>query len=206
MISSGHRRTVFIVDDDASVRDALSLLLSLRGYPTAVFACAEDFLKALSPSWQGCVVADIRMPGMSGLDMQVALESRASKLPVVIITGHGDVAAARQAFKAGAVDFLEKPFDDQLLVQAIDRALSELPSQRVGHELHGPLSHGSTLSVREREVLVLVVDGLDNKGIGERLGISPRTVEVHKSRVMSKLGARNLAELIRMAHASTRSS
>jgi two-component system response regulator FixJ len=203
MSNSGHRRTVFIVDDDASVRDALSLLLSLRGYATAVFACAEDFLKALSPSWQGCVLADIRMPGMSGLDMQVVLESRGSKLPVVIITGHGDVAAARQAFKAGAVDFLEKPFDDQLLVQAIDRALSELPSQRVGHELHGPLSQGSTLSVREREVLVLVVDGLDNKGIGERLGISPRTVEVHKSRVMTKLDARNLAELIRMAHAST---
>lgn len=203
MNSSGHRHTVFIVDDDASVRDALSLLLSLRGYATAMFACAEDFLKALSPSWQGCVLADIRMPGMSGLDMQTALEDRASKLPVVIITGHGDVAAARQAFTAGAVDFLEKPFDDQLLVQAIDRALSGLPAQRVAHALHGSLSKGSTLSAREREILALVVDGLDNKRIGKSLGISHRTVEVHKSRVMSKLGARNLADLIRMAHANT---
>lgn len=203
MNSSGHRHTVFIVDDDASVRDALSLLLSLRGYATAMFACAEDFLKALSPSWQGCVLADIRMPGMSGLDMQSALEDRASKLPVVIVTGHGDIAAARQAFKAGAVDFLEKPFDDQLLVQAIDRALSGLPARRVAQALQGSLSQGSTLSAREREVLALVVDGLDNKRIGTSLGISPRTVEVHKSRVKSKLGARSLADLIRMAHANT---
>jgi len=203
MTSSIHRRTVFIVDDDASVRDALSLLLSLRGYATAVFACAEDFLGALAPHWRGVVVADIRMPGMSGLDMQAVLASHPARLPVVIITGHGDVAAARQAFKANAVDFLEKPFDHEQLVRAIDRALRELP---VDAPAAGARSRpaSSCLSAREREVMALVVDGLDNRSLGAKLGISPRTVEVHKARMMAKLGARNLAELIRIAHAAGR--
>jgi two-component system, LuxR family, response regulator FixJ len=190
MSNGVHRQTVFIVDDDASVRDALSLLLSLRGYATAVFARAEDFLSALAPHWRGCVVADIRMPGMSGLELQLALQDHPEPLPVIIITGHGDIAAARQAFKANAVDFLEKPFDEDRLLQAIDSALSGLPADRDGAS--------TALSAREREVLQLVVDGLDNRQIGERLAISPRTVEVHKSRAMAKVGARNLAELIRM--------
>jgi two-component system response regulator FixJ len=201
MSDSAHRQTVFIVDDDPSVRDALSLLLSLRGYATAVFACAEDFLRALSPAWRGCVVTDIRMPGMSGLDMQQALLDHPARLPVIIVTGHGDVAAARQAFKASAVDFLEKPFDNDLLLQAIDRALAGLALERGADALQGTRS---TLSARERQVMDLVVDGLDNGLIGERLGISTRTVEVHKSRVMAKVGARNLAELIRIAHAARR--
>ncbi|HJW11039.1 MAG TPA: response regulator [Albitalea sp.] len=196
-----HRQTVFIVDDDASVRDALSLLLSLRGYATAVFACAEDFLGALAPHWRGCVIADIRMPGMSGLDMQLALAGHPAQLPVIIVTGHGDVAAARQAFKANAVDFLEKPFDDEHLVQAIESALRGLP---IDAAQSGTRPRAATLSAREREVMALVVEGLDNRSLGERLGISPRTVEVHKSRVMAKLGARNLAELIRIAHAGGR--
>jgi two-component system response regulator FixJ len=199
MSSSPHRQTVFIVDDDASVRDALSLLLSLRGYATAVFACAEDFLRALSPHWRGCVVTDIRMPGMSGLDLQQALAGQPARLPVIIITGHGDVAAARQAFKASAVDFLEKPFDNEQLLQAIDRALAGIEQLRGTDAVLGA---GSTLSARERQVMELVVDGLDNRLVAERLGISTRTVEVHKSRVMAKVGARNLAELIRIAHAA----
>jgi len=199
MNSSVHRQTVFIVDDDVAVRDALSLLLSLRGYATAVFACAEDFLGALAPSWRGCVIADIRMPGMSGLDMQLALTQHPQPLPVIIVTGHGDVAAARQAFKANAVDFLEKPFDHEHLVQAIDKALGSVPAGESSAR-----TAAAALSAREREVMALVVEGLDNRALGERLGISPRTVEVHKSRVMAKLGARNLAELIRMAHASGR--
>lgn len=199
MNSSVHRQTVFIVDDDVAVRDALSLLLSLRGYATAVFACAEDFLGALAPSWRGCVIADIRMPGMSGLDMQLALTQHLQPLPVIIVTGHGDVAAARQAFKANAVDFLEKPFDHEHLVQAIEKALGSVPSGESSIR-----TAAAALSAREREVMALVVEGLDNRALGERLGISPRTVEVHKSRVMAKLGARNLAELIRIAHASGR--
>ena len=199
-----HRQTVFIVDDDASVRDALSLLLSLHGHATAVFACAEDFLGALAPHWRGVVVADIRMPGMSGLDMQAALAMHPARLPVIIITGHGDVAAARQAFKANAVDFLEKPFDNEHLLRSIESALSGLPVGTGPADRIGSRPTATTLSAREREVMALVIDGLDNRTLGERLGISPRTVEVHKSRVMAKLGARNLAELIRIAHASGR--
>lgn len=186
-----HRRTVFIVDDDASVRDALSLLLSLRGYPTAVFGRAEDLLRVLESHWRGVVVADIRMPGLSGLDLQRALAEHPSRLPVIIITGHGDIDAARQAFKLSAVDFLEKPFDDELLVAAIERALAHL-----GDEPRPPA--GGTLSQREREVMALVVDGLDNRSVGERLGISPRTVEVHKARLMAKLGARSFVDLVRL--------
>lgn len=193
-----HRRTVFIIDDDASVRDSLSLLLSLRGYATAVFGCAEDFLKVLAPEWRGCVVADIRMPGMSGLDLQRVLAEHPARLPVVIITGHGDIAAARQAFKAAAVDFLEKPFDDELLVAAIERALAEVEEPEPPALPRVPV-RSATLSPREREVMALVVEGCDNRQVGERLGISPRTVEVHKSRLMAKLGVRNLAELLRVA-------
>lgn len=191
-----HNKTVFIVDDDPSVRDALALLLSLRGYPTAMFASAEDFLGALTPRWRGVVLADIRMPGMSGLELQQALAEHRAQLPVIIITGHGDVAAARQALKAHAVDFLEKPFDDARLIQAIDEALSQAGTAA---QLPNPLA--ITLSKREKEVMRLVVDGMDNRSVGEQLGISPRTVEVHKSRLMAKVGAKNLAELMRIAMA-----
>jgi FixJ family two-component response regulator len=189
---------VFIVDDDAAVRDALALLLSLRGYPTAVFACAEDFLGALEPHWRGVVIADIRMPGMSGLEMQEALARHPSRLPVIVVTAHGDVAAARQAFKFSAIDFLEKPFEHDRLLQSIDRGMRDLPQDAASI---GTRPVASTLSAREREVMGLVVEGLDNRSLGQRLGISPRTVEVHKSRIMTKLGARNLAELIRIAQA-----
>lgn len=196
-----HRQTVFVVDDDASVRDALALLFSLQGYPTAVFAAAEDFLRALQPHWRGVVVADIRMRGMSGLEMLEALASHPSKLPVIMITAHADIPAARQAFKFHAVDFLEKPFDHDQLLASVERAMQGLREE--------PASIGTrpittTLSSREREVMALVVAGLDNRSIGATLGISPRTVEVHKSRLMTKLGARNLAELIRIAQASAR--
>lgn len=201
MSSRIHRRSVFIVDDDAAVRDALALLLSLRGHATAVFACAEDFLRALAPDWRGVVVADIRMPGMSGLELQEALAHHPARPPVIIITAHGDLAAARHAFKLSAVDFLEKPFDHARLLDSIDRAMEGL-----GPDLAslGSRPVSSTLSGREREVMSLVIDGLDNRRIGERLGISPRTVEVHKSRLMTKLGARNLSELIQIAHAMGR--
>lgn len=197
-----HRQTVFIVDDDAAVRDALSLLLSLRGYATAVFACAEDFLGAVASHWRGVVVADIRMPGLSGLELQAALARHPARLPVIIITGHGDIAAARQAFKADAVDFLEKPFDDEQLVRSIDRALQGAAA--VPDPAFGVTPLPTSLSQREREVMAMVVDGASNGFVAERLGISPRTVEVHKARVMAKMGARNLAELLRIVHAKDR--
>ena len=190
-----HNKTVFIVDDDAAVRDSLALLLSLRGYSTVIFSCAEDLLRVIDPLWRGCVVVDIKMPGMSGLDLQAALAEHPASMPVIIITGHGDIAAARQAFKAAAVDFLEKPFDDDVLVRAIERAFDEAAERR--DRPVWPIQ--ATLSAREREVMQLVVDGYDNRQIGSRLGISARTVEVHKARLMAKLGVRGLADLIRLA-------
>jgi FixJ family two-component response regulator len=187
-----HRDVVFIVDDDASVRDALSLLLSLHGHATATFASAEDFLAALQPDWRGCVVADIRMPGLSGLELQRQLAERGPRLPLIIITAHGDVTAARQAFLADAVDFIEKPFDGELLLKAIDQALSGRTPPRTDPP------RPAALSAREREVMALMVKGLHNRRIAEQLGISPRTVEVHKARVMDKLGVRTLVELVRL--------
>lgn len=194
-----HRDTVYIVDDDASVRDSLSLLLSLRGYLTASFASAEDFLAALRPDWRGCVVADIRMPGMSGLELQRALAERGPSLPVIVITAHGDVAAARQAFLADAVDFLEKPFDGEQLLASIETALAGLRAVD-GARVDAPPRPAApgALSAREREVMALMVQGLHNRRIAEALGISPRTVEVHKARVMDKLGVANLVELVRL--------
>lgn len=197
--------TVFLVDDDPAIRDSLSLLLGLRGYRTALFACAEDFLRALGADWAGCVVADIRMPGMSGLELQAELADRGPRLPVVIITAHGEVSSARTAFKSNAVDFLEKPFDDEQLIAAIDAAFLRERDRRtetVDKARRERLL--AALSEREREVMALLTLGLHNREIGVRLGISPRTVEVHKARIMSKLGVRNLAELIRVADTSSK--
>lgn len=192
---------VYIVDDDAAVRDSLSLLLSLRGYRTATFASAEDFLEALRPEWKGCLVADIRMPGMSGLDLQRELKRRGVTLPVVIVTAHGDVATAREAFKSDAVDFLEKPFDEEAPVAAVEAAFARerahVSREEAARDRDALLAR---LTEREREVALLLAEGLHNVEVAERLAISPRTVEVHKARVLAKLGARNLAEVIRIVH------
>jgi FixJ family two-component response regulator len=191
---------VYIVDDDAAVRDSLSLLLSLRGYRTATFASAEDFLAALKPEWAGCVLADIRMPGMSGLELQETLAMRGVPLPVVIVTAHGDVASARAAFRAHAVDFLEKPFDAEGPAAAVEACFRrERERLATGEVVRRRRESLAMLTERERQVLAHLVLGLHNLEVAERLAISPRTVEVHKARIMSKLGARNLAELIRIA-------
>lgn len=194
-----HHKTVFVVDDDPSIRDAVSLLVSLHGHPTATFGSAEDFLGALRPDWRGCVVIDIRMPGMSGLDLQNQLLDRAPGLPAILITAHGDVAAARQAFRSQAVDFLEKPFDAQDLLKAIERALKS--TQPAAPPDVGQSQHASTLaqrlSPREREVMQWMVKGLHNRRIAEALGISPRTVEVHRARVLQKMQVDNVVELVR---------
>ena len=191
---------VYIVDDDSAVRDSLSLLLSLRGYRTATFASAEAFLSAIRPGWAGCVVADIRMPGMSGLDLQRELAARGAELPVVIVTAHGDVASARAAFQANAVDFLEKPFDEHGPVAAVEACFRRERDRLAVRGARASRDEAmAALTAREREVLALLVQGQHNRDVAENLGISARTVEVHKARIMAKLGARNLAELIRIA-------
>jgi FixJ family two-component response regulator len=194
-----HKETVFIVDDDASVRDSISLLLSLRGHATATFASGEDFLNALKPEWLGCLVVDIRMPGMSGLELQQNLKMHGVTLPVIVITAHGDVAAARQAFLAAASDFIEKPFDPKQLISAIEAALKGVREfDLVQGSKISIKPNFEQLSPREREVMNLMTRGLHNRLIAKELGISVRTVEVHKARVMEKLGVHNMVDLVRL--------
>ncbi len=192
--------TVYVVDDDASMRDSLSLMLGLLGYRTASFASAEAFLAAYQDKWTGCVVADLKLPGKSGLELQSEIRARGSCLPFVIITAHGDVTSARAAFQSEAVDFIEKPFDEADLRAAIEKGLE----RELGRIEHAAASNDealklATLTPREREVLNLVGKGLHAKEIARALAISPRTVEVHKANLMTKLGARNVAELVRFA-------
>ncbi len=192
--------SVFIVDDDASVRDSLALMLGLAGYRTVLFADAEAFLAAWQPDWTGCVVADLRLPGKSGIELQAELRSRGATLPVVIITAHGDVPAARAAFHARAIDFLEKPFAHEQLRAAIERAFAQ-EDERIARD-RGRTEDArklAALTPREREVLEQAARGLHAKEIATALDISPRTVEVHKARIMAKLGVRNVAELVRFA-------
>jgi RNA polymerase sigma factor (sigma-70 family) len=203
MSSSERDFTVFIVDDDPAVRDSLALMLGLLGYATAAFESAEAFLSAWRDDWAGCIVADLRLPGKSGLDLQAELRARGSRLPFVIITAHGDVPSARAAFQSDAVDFLEKPFDETDLCAAIERGMQRegrrIESAQASADLESRLAK---LTAREHEVLVLVGRGLHAKEIAASLEISPRTVEVHKSRLMVKLDARNVAELVRFALAA----
>lgn len=195
--------TVYVVDDDASVRDSLALMLGLAGYRTALFADAEALLVAWRAEWAGCVVADLRLPGRSGIELQTELRNRASTLPVVIITAHGDVPAARAAFHADAVDFLEKPFDQAQLRAAIEKAFArEERRLTLAEERSADAAKLAALTPREREVLEHAARGLHAKEIAAALDISPRTVEVHKTRIMEKLGVRNVAELVRFAIAA----
>jgi len=190
---------VYVVDDDASIRDSLALMLGLAGYATRLLADAESFLVAFEPGWSGCVVADLRLPGLSGVELQARVRQRGSTIPFVIITAHGDVPAARAAFRAQAVDFIEKPFDDAQLRHAIQTAFG-LETERLGSaELRrADEAKLARLTPREREVLEHAVSGLHAKEIASALGISSRTVEVHKMRIMEKLEVRNIAELVRL--------
>ncbi len=192
--------TVFIVDDDPSVRDALGLLLGVHDYRLAVFADADSFLEALKPHWCGCLLLDIRMPGMDGLALQKKLLELGCDLPVVIMTGHGDVDSAREAFRALAVDFLEKPLDGARLLAAIAEAFER---QRQAADAAASRSQIQRrldgLTPRAREVMARVVAGRHNREIAAELAISPRTVEVHKARMMDKLGVGSVAELVRLS-------
>lgn len=191
--------TVFVVDDDAAIRDSLSLLISLRGLRASVFSSAEDFLAVYNRSWRGCLLADLKMPGMNGLELQNALRQNDMFLPIVVLTAHGDVSTTRTALKNGAVDFLEKPVDDDLLVDVLVNAI-RIDNER--YRAHIQDSQTATLlghlTSRERAVLELLADGLQHREIAERLAISPRTVEVYKARMMGKLHCRSLAEVVRI--------
>ena len=204
-VANGGALVVYVVDDDASIRDSLSLMLGLAGYSTRLFADAETLLAAFQADWAGCVVADLRLPGMSGVELQARMRQRGSEIPFIIITAHGDVPAARMAFRAQAVDFIEKPFEDEQLRKAIDTAFA-LERQRIDAVETSRLDVEALarLTSRERQVLDHAARGLHAKEIAEALGISPRTVEVHKTRIMDKLNVRNVAELVRFAVAAER--
>ena len=198
MQTSGY--TIFIVEDDQSVRDALGLLLGLKGYSVAIFADANSFLKAYRPEWCGCLLIDIRMPGMDGLMLQKRLLDMGCHIPAIVMTGHGNVGSAREAFRANAVDFLEKPIDHEKLIAAIEEAFRR---QETTRDKENQLTEFDrlldNLTQREREVMNLVVSGRHNREIAEELGISVRTVEVHKARMMTKLQVSGVPDLVRLS-------
>lgn len=194
---------VCVVDDDPGMRDSLKFLLESRGYAVRAFGSAQEFLKSADSRAVGCLIADVRMPDMTGLELQERLVREGARLRVVIITGHADVAMAVGAMKAGAVDFIEKPFDDDVLVDSVERALEQSRRLLTRSESSAELSvRLEALTAREREVLDHLVTGSPHKVIAHALNISPRTIEVHRARIMQKLGARNLADLVRMTMAS----
>ena len=200
--SENEQGIVYVVDDDRGVRDSLDLLLKSSGIDCETFESAASFLKSFRPERIGCLVADIRMPGMSGLDLQKELNSRRADIPIIFITGHGDVPMAVTAMKAGAVDFLTKPFRNQDLLDRIEVALGDARAEFQDHEkIREARARCATLTPRETEVMELVVSGLANKVIAMDLGVSQRTVELHRARVMQKMGVRSLAELVRLAEA-----
>jgi FixJ family two-component response regulator len=192
--------TIFIVDDDSAVRDSLALLLGLHGFRTQAFGSAEDFLEQVGEGVHGCVLLDLRLPGMTGLELQTTLSSRKFPLQILVLTAHGDIATARRALKAGAFDFIEKPIDPVQLIPAIEAALAieateiEIAARRSAFE-----RKLARLTPRERQVLESVVSGRHNREIAIDLGISSRTVEVYKARMMEKLQVERLSDLIRIA-------
>ncbi|MDE1463697.1 response regulator transcription factor [Spartinivicinus poritis] len=190
--------TVFIIDDDEAVRDSLGLLMQSVGQSVEVYASPADFLNAYNENRPGCIVMDIRMPGMSGLELQAKLNEMHCILPIIFITGHGDVQMAVQAIKNGAMNFIQKPFRDQELLDLINDGLKLDSEQRKELLEHKEiLKRLATLTDREREVLHHVVEGKANKVIAADISLSQRTVEIHRSRVMEKMGTKSLAHLVR---------
>ena len=193
-------QVVHVIDDDADVRQSLAFLLSTAGLPVRVHESAVAFLAALPAVEDGCIVTDVRMPDVDGLELQRRLRAQGNSMPVVVMTGHGDVALAVEAMKAGAVDFLEKPFDDEVLLAAIRTALAQRSSARErGSQLDEIRARMKLLSEREGQVLDGLVAGKPNKIIAHDLGISARTVEVYRANVMTKMQADSLSHLVRMA-------
>ena len=196
-------QTVFIIDDDAPVRDSLMMMLEAHGMAVQGFESAAAFLETLQGGRHGCALVDVRMPGMTGLELQAALKARGIALPLILMTGFAEVPIAVQAMKAGAVDFIEKPFDDDIIVAAVERALAiDRASRPALGGAADALAKIERLTEREREVFDLLALGEANKTVAQKLQISPRTVEVHRARIMEKIEARSLSDLVRLAIAA----
>lgn len=197
---SGRSPIVFVVDDDSSVRRSLARLLKSAGHEVAVFASAQEFLRHEGDYGPGCLVLDLQLPGLSGLDLQAELAAAGRTIPIVFITGHGDIPSSVKAMKGGAVDFLPKPVQAKVLLDAVRQAIARDGEARQHREATDAVAaRFSLLTPREREVVALVVTGKLNKQIGQELGTTEKTVKVHRSRAMHKLGAGSVAELVRLA-------
>jgi FixJ family two-component response regulator len=190
---------VFLIDDDEDVRDALEMLLRASGFAVEPFASALAFLERRDREAVGCIVADVRMPGLSGLQLLERLAAEGERMPVVVITGHGDVNACRRAFKGGAVDFLTKPVDEQVLIEAIEAGFARLDAQRrEASEVDEARAILVRLTQREGEILDMVARGWTTKEIARAMGLSPRTVETHRANLAEKLGTTSVAEMVRL--------
>jgi two-component system response regulator FixJ len=195
-----HRGKVYVIDDDEAMRDSLDFMLGAADFQATLFESAQNFLDMISNIDFGCVVSDVRMPGIDGIELLKRLKATRSALPVVIMTGHGDVPLAVEAMKLGAVDFLEKPFEDERIIGMIDVALRQAQSNAQGEAMtHDIASRIATLSPRERQVMDGLIAGLSNKLIARDYEISPRTIEVYRANVMTKMQAGSLSELVRLA-------
>ena len=189
---------VHIVDDDEAVRHSLAFMLGSTGLSVRLYESARAFLNLLDPSAHGCLVTDVRMPDMTGIELLAEIKAKATYLPAIVITGHADIPLAVEAMKAGAVDFIEKPFEDEVLLKAVETALKKIDGDGDA-QMQEVFSRLATLSERERQVLEGLVAGQANKVIAAARGISPRTVEVYRANVMTKMQAKSLSELVRMA-------
>lgn len=195
-----HKGNVYVIDDDPAMRDSLDFLLGSAGFSVTLFDSALKFLETMPILAFGCVVSDVRMPGMDGIDLLRQLKREPKTLPIVIMTGHGDIPLAVEAIKLGAIDFLEKPFEDERLVIMISTALSQAADQSKTESISADItSRIASLSPRERQVMDGLVAGLSNKLIAREYNISPRTIEVYRANVMTKMQASSISELVRLA-------
>jgi two-component system response regulator FixJ len=200
---TGYEPTVFLVDDDHAVRDALELLLESAGLRTVSYSSAAAFLEGFEKNRRGCLVLDIRMPGMSGMELQAALAEKSVNIPIIFLTGHGNVSMSAKAFRSGAIDFMEKPFNENVLLERIQEAIQlDQSNQAVATRRVDANTRLASLTPREREVMLLIVAGNANKEIATKLNLSTRTIETHRGRILEKTGAQSLADLIELAIAS----
>ncbi len=192
--------TVYIIDDDEAIRESMAMLMRSKALRAEVFSGAQEFLEKCNPESAGCLLVDVRMPKISGLELQQLLSAQGYSLPVIVMTGHGDVALAVQAMKAGAIDFIEKPFDEATLLTSIHLCLQkQINNQNADVEAQKAAQRLAELSPREHDVFKRLAQGLPNKVIASELNISSRTVEAHRAKIMEKLGAKSLADIVRLA-------